>query len=200
MGASKRALHRFDSTGFDPLILVDCTDGDGSYVARTTLSILTVLWVRSAQERIPRAIVTYSRRASSPAIRSSWVGFRVVRSAHWRRHARCAPGGCRMAQTTQFLGEEALASPIALIARFVDVAFVILPTSVSVSTVPEAGGHHVPYLPNGTIRAPDSGCRSNLEAEFSQLAGSSYLHTPCAVLPGYSGIKTRFPARYIRVG
>ncbi|MBI4602574.1 MAG: hypothetical protein HY721_11500 [Planctomycetes bacterium] len=60
-------------------------------------------------------------------------------------------------ETVLLLAEPATDDPVVLTAHLVASLFPILPSNVEVSTVPGAGGHHVPFLPDGATRAPRLG-------------------------------------------
>jgi hypothetical protein len=65
-------------------------------------------------------------------------------------------------QSALLLAAEPLADPVVVAARFHS-ALEPFPTNAGVSSVPEGGGHRVPYFPDGATRAPALGYARRLE-------------------------------------
>ena len=66
-------------------------------------------------------------------------------------------------ESWQLVGESPFEDPVVLSARLWALLFLPFSSNVAVSTVPGAGGHHLPYLPHPATRAPSRGYAARLE-------------------------------------
>jgi hypothetical protein len=62
------------------------------------------------------------------------------------------------------LGDDPIADPVLLSARAFRILFPLFPSNLRVETVPGAGGHHLPFLPHPSTRAPRRGYAAALQA------------------------------------
>jgi hypothetical protein len=67
-------------------------------------------------------------------------------------------------ESVVLLAAETFDDPVVFYTRFWDALLAPFPSNVAISAVPGAGGHHLPYFPNGATRAPELGYAARLEA------------------------------------